>query len=416
MRVLVTDGNERSALAITRALGQRDIEVIVGAETERSLAAASKYCWRSFSYPSPYGDARGFVAQMVEVVKRLKVTTVVPTSDIAMSLIGQYRHEFEKHTNLPIPATEVYESLSNKYYLTQLANELKVPFPETIFVPDGCWEKAVCSPLHYPAVVKPGRSLISINGNVRKTAIHYAASERQLKRLYETIDYLREPSLIQRRVEGEGQGVFALMNNGKPVALFAHRRLREKPPSGGVSVLRESIALPQPMTQLALRLLQHVGWHGVAMVEFKIDRHTGVPFLMEVNGRFWGSLQLALDAGIDFPHLLYQMATGERLQLPANDYRIGVKSRWLLGDVDHLIARLFKSDAELSLPPNSPTKLRTVLEFCRFYERGMRNEVLRFEDPKPFVYELQQYIRNLRRFRSSGNGEAIEARCSDAQN
>ena len=88
---------------------------------------------------------------------------------------------------------------------------------------------------------------------MRKTGVHYAASEAELNRLYNTIDYLRQPSLIQRRVEGDGQGVFALMNKGKPVALFAHRRLREKPPSGGVSVLRESISLPQPMTDYALR-------------------------------------------------------------------------------------------------------------------------------------------------------------------
>ena len=76
-------------------------------------------------YPSPFADARGFVTQIMDVIKRLQVAMVVPTSDIAMSLIGQHRHEFEEHTNLPIPATEVYESLSNKYYLMQLATKLK---------------------------------------------------------------------------------------------------------------------------------------------------------------------------------------------------------------------------------------------------------------------------------------------------
>ena len=217
----------------------------------------------------------------------------------------------------------------------------------------------------------------------------------ELIRLYSEVDYLQQPSLIQRRVEGDGQGLFALMDRGKPVVLFAHRRLREKPPSGGVSVLRESIALPQPMTEYALRLLQHASWHGVAMVEFKVDRQTGIPLLMEVNGRFWGSLQLAIDAGLNFPYLLYRMATGEELQLPANGYRTGVKSRWLLGDLDHLLLRLFKSDAELSLPLNSPTKLQTLLDFCRFYQRDMRYEVLRLDDPKPFAYELRQYVHRL---------------------
>jgi predicted ATP-grasp superfamily ATP-dependent carboligase len=392
MRVLVTDGNERSALAVTRALGQQGLQVVIGAETEHSLAAASKYCWQSFSYPSPYADAQGTVAKILDVVKHLHVGMVFPTSDIAMSLIAQRRQEFKQHSLLPIPSTETFESLSNKYRLMQLAAELGIPIPETAFVPDGRLEGVVTTLRDFPLVVKPGQSVVKINGHLRKTGVHYAASEAELKRLYDTIDYLRQPSLIQRRVEGEGQGVFALMNHGQPVALFAHRRLREKPPSGGVSVLRESIPLPQPMTEYALRLLQNAGWHGVAMVEFKIDRQTRTPLLMEVNGRFWGSLQLAIDAGLNFPYLLYQLAAGEPLELPRNGYRIGVKSRWLLGDVDHLIARLLKSDAELSLPPNSPTKLRTLLEFCRFYERGMRNEVLRFDDPRPFAYELRRYV------------------------
>ncbi|MGH7769055.1 MAG: ATP-grasp domain-containing protein, partial [Candidatus Binatia bacterium] len=303
---------------------------------------------------------------------------------------------------LPIPTADSFESLTNKYRLMQLATKLGVPIPETVFISDGRWRQASSSFPPFPVVVKPGRSVVNIEGHLRKTGIHYAAGEAELERLYSTIDYLGQPSLIQRRIEGEGQGVFALMDKGKPVSLFAHRRLREKPPSGGVSVLRESVALPQPMTDYALRLLQHVGWHGVAMVEFKVDRQSGVPLLMEVNGRFWGSLQLALDAGINFPCLLYRIASGEELQLPVNGYRIGVKSRWLLGDLDHLLLRLLKSDEELSLPPNSPTKLRTLLEFCRFYQSGTRNEVLRFDDPKPFARELGRYVRDLLRPRHAG--------------
>jgi predicted ATP-grasp superfamily ATP-dependent carboligase len=401
MSVLITDGNERAALALTRALGRQRLKVAVGAENEDSLAAASKYCWRSFSYPSPYADERGFVSRLLEVVKDLKISMVFPTSEIAMALMVRHRQKFEAHTILPIPTTDAFISLSNKYRLMQLAAELGVPIPETVYVSDGRWEQVSSKLPDFPVVVKPGKSVVDIEGRLRKTGIHYAASEAELERLYNTIDYLGQPSMIQRRIEGEGQGVFALMDKGRPVSLFAHRRLREKPPSGGVSVLRESVALPQPMTDYALRLLQHVGWHGVAMVEFKVDRQSGAPLLMEVNGRFWGSLQLALDAGINFPYLLYRIAAGEKVQLPVNGYRIGVKSRWLLGDLDHLLLRLLKSDEELSLPPNSPTKLKTLLEFCRFYQPGMRNEVLRFDDPKPFARELGRYVRDLLRPRQA---------------
>lgn len=225
--------------------------------------------------------------------------------------------------------------------------------------------------------------------------MHIASTESELRQLYRELDYLWRPSMIQERVEGRGRGLFALMDHGTPVALFAHERLREKPPCGGVSVLRQSIALSEPMTDYALRLLRHVRWHGVAMVEFKWDERTETPVLMEVNGRFWGSVQLAIDAGVNFPLLLYQMATGQPMRPTANQYRIGARSRWLLGDLDQLLVRLWKSDEALHLPAGYPSRLRSLAEFCRFVQPGMRYEMLRSGDPGPFLHELRQFVADL---------------------
>ena len=50
--------------------------------------------------------------------------------------------------------------------------------------------------------------------------------------------------------------------------------------------------------------LAHLGWEGVAMVEYRWDQETDKFFLMEMNLRFWGSLHLALYAGVDFPRML----------------------------------------------------------------------------------------------------------------
>ena len=195
---------------------------------------------------------------------------------------------------------ESYDLVSDKYRLMRLAQELGVPIPDTVFVENGRLPNDIKDVGDYPLVVKPGRSLVSVDDTWTRTTVQQVANRQELEQLYRDTPYLRMPSLIQRRVEGEGQGIFALCDQGTPLALFAHRRLREKPPSGGVSVLRESIELPKTMTDYAVKLLEKVRWHGVAMVEFKVERDTGIPRLMEINGRFWGSLQLALDAGVEF--------------------------------------------------------------------------------------------------------------------
>lgn len=393
MRVLVTDGNERAALAVTRALGREAIEVIVGAETQRSLASASRYCRESVSYPSPYQDPQGFVNALLDVVRKQRVDALFPVSDIAMHVIGPEKTRFAGYTHIPTPDAETFSEISDKYRLMQQAVAQGVAIPETLFVPDGQLDSVIEKVCEFPVVVKPGCSLVKEGQQWKKTSVCYAESRDALMRLYNERPYLRQPSLIQRRVVGEGQGLFVLMNQGLPLGMFAHRRLRERPPSGGVSVLRESIALPKAMVDATLTLLQRVSWHGVAMVEFKVDAARHRPLLMEINGRFWGSLQLAIDAGVNFPLRLLNMAMGKAEVLPADGYRIGVKSRWLLGDLDQLVMRMRKSDRVLNLPPGAPSRFQAMLSFCRLFERDMFYEMEQLSDLGPSRLELMRYLK-----------------------
>ena len=393
MRVLVTDGNERAALAVTRALGREQVEVIVGAESQRCLAGSSRYCGEQIVYPSPYQDPKGFLATLMEVVRRHRVDALFPVSDIAMHVLGPEKAQFERYTHFPAPSAQAFQEISDKYRLMQRAVAEGVPIPGTMFVPDGRLEGIMEGIVHFPVVVKPGCSLMKEGSRWTKTSVCYAESPEELLRAYRERPYLQRPSLIQQRVIGEGQGLFVLMQEGIPLGMFAHRRLRERPPSGGVSVLRESIALPKAMVEATLKLLQPVKWHGVAMVEFKVDAATQRPLLMEINGRFWGSLQLAVDAGVNFPLHLLNMAVGGCGTIPENGYRVGVKSRWLLGDLDQLLMRMRKSDGALNLPPGAPSRFQAIMSFCRFFERNTFYEVERFDDLGPSRFEVMRYLK-----------------------
>jgi predicted ATP-grasp superfamily ATP-dependent carboligase len=198
--------------------------------------------------------------------------------------------------------------------------------------------------------------------------------------------------LIQERVNGPGSGLFALCEHGNIRAAFAHRRIREKPPSGGVSVLREAIPVEPATLRYAEKLLSALNWHGVAMVEFKFDNADMTPKLMEINGRFWGSLQLAVDAGVDFPWLLYCMYQGKPMENNLA-YRSGVKTRWFLGDVDHLLIVWTHRRKSLALPPNHPGRLKTALLFLTSFRPSVKSEVLKMSDMVPAWVEFRQYLR-----------------------
>jgi predicted ATP-grasp superfamily ATP-dependent carboligase len=397
--VLVTDGNERAALAVTRALGKQGVRVVVGAESKSSLAGASRYCAGTWQYPPPLSAPSQFVSSLVEAVTRFEITSIMPVTDATVQVLAELRDRFRPSVTGAIPSLASYDLVSDKYRLMKLAQELGIPIPKTVFVPDENIAAVLEQLTEYPVVVKPGRSLLRVDERWIKTSVHYVADVEELADLYRRTPYLRYPSLIQQRIEGEGQGVFGLFDQGRPSALFAHRRIREKPPAGGVSVFRESIELPRPMVDHAVRLLEQVKWHGVAMVEFKVDRHSKVPLLMEINGRFWGSLQLAIDAGLNFPYLLYQVMNGVPVAVPNNGYRIGTKSRWLLGDLDHLLMRLTKSNAELHLDRNAPSRGRCLAEFGKLFQHDLHYEVESLSDPGPALTEYRAWVSHLGRRR-----------------
>jgi predicted ATP-grasp superfamily ATP-dependent carboligase len=394
MKALVTDGNQRSALAVTRSLGRRGISVVVGEEEPVFLAGSSRHCRRRVIYPSPYRDPEGFRSFLAEFVAREGVDLVVPVADVTTAAVSLDQERLRHHTAVAVPPFEAFETVTDKASALEAAARIGIPIPATHVVDGVAGLAGIAGRIQFPAVVKPARSRIRTGRGWAATRVHYAASEVDLYRLYEQTDYLASHrSLIQERIVGPGVGLFGLFDRGRLLTAFAHRRLREKPPSGGVSVLCESVPAPSELREDASRLLGPLGWHGVAMLEYKLDA-AGVRHLIEVNGRFWGSLQLAVDAGVDFPYLSCQLALGRPPDVPAS-YRVGVRNRWLLGDLDHLLARLLHAPGDLALPPGAPSRGRTLIDFVATTRPGVGDLVVSADDPKPFLYELSEYARSV---------------------
>jgi predicted ATP-grasp superfamily ATP-dependent carboligase len=387
-KVLILDANQRSALAATRSLGSKDIPVVVADQSVQTLAGASRFCREGFVYPSPYLHSERFLETVQQESSIRGVGVIFPMTEISAELVLKSRAQLEG-VEIPFASFPAFERLTDKGKLLELARELGVPVPRTWFVERAEAVEGIMSELEFPVVLKPRRSRLLSAGRWQSTSVRYARSAEELRRSVASLEFLREhPFLVQECVQGEGRGIFALCNRGEPVVFFAHRRLRENPPSGGVSTLSESVNLDPRMQEYAAAILRAVRWHGVAMVEFKCG-YDGRICLMEVNARFWGSLQLAIDAGVDFPWLLYRLAVGEAP--PVNPgYTVGVRSRWLMGDVAHLYKVLHTNSSGHGL--NGWRKRDSIMGFLNFFDRRVRWDVNRWHDWRPFVRELRNRL------------------------
>jgi predicted ATP-grasp superfamily ATP-dependent carboligase len=387
-RILVLDGNQRAALAAVRSLGAKGLWVAVGESCAPSMAGLSRYCRQSITYADPFSAPRPFFEDLLKQIDEQNISFLLPITEATTYVILAYRDELPAHVTLPFPETVSVEQLANKNKLFQLARQQNVPVPETIFCADAEEGLEALETInHFPVVLKPFKSKILQPTSIVSTQVVIAHSAREASDALKSHLFFQFPFTIQSFIEGSGQGIFALFDHGEPVCFFAHRRLREKPPGGGVSVLCESAPVNDQLRTYAENLLRSVAWHGVAMVEFRVAPD-GTGYLMEVNPRFWGSLQLAIDSGIDFPWWLYLASTGQTVPQACWQHR---RVRWLLGDLDRLYLVL-KSSAEVY------TFGQKLVEILRFFTPGLRtrHEVNRWKDLRPFWFEVKQYLRALK--------------------
>lgn len=384
MRVLVTDGDSRAALAVTRSLGRLGHHVVVGERRSPSLAQSSRFCVERMVYPDPAGGSDAFVEHLRTFVMEQRIDVVVPVADVTTLLLTNHRDRFEPCCAVPFGQGSVVARAADKVDVYETAARIGVPVPRSVVVsPLGPVPE---TDFGFPVVVKPRRSRVRTEAGWVSSAVSYAADRRALLRDLAGRPRHDFPLLVQERIEGPGLGVFACYQNGRPVALFGHRRLRERPPWGGVSTLSESTLLDDVARDGAVRLLDEIGWSGVAMVEFKRDLRDGLPKLMEINGRFWGSLQLAVDAGVDFPALLLRSLQPEAMGSPA-PYKIGVRSRWLWGDLDSLLLVLVGKARAMGAPIS---RWRALADFawCRGDELHYENP--RWNDLGPWWHETRE--------------------------
>lgn len=332
--VLVTDAWRGSAVACIRSLGRRGWRVTAADSVRHSAGFRSRYATDRLRYPDPATHADAAAAAILEAAERTGVDLVIPVTDEVGLPLAALRERFEGRTRLALPRATAMAAAHDKAQTLALAERLGVPTPATVAVETADEAVRTAASLGWPVVVKPQASRRTRDdGTVEAFTVSYAADAASLRERMAALEG-RSGVLLQRWRPGEGHGVELLADRGRALAAFQHRRLREVPVTGGASALRESVALDPELLDHARRLLAALEWTGLAMVEFRLT--PAGPELMEINGRIWGSLPLAVHAGMDFPGRLADLLLDgpPPADTPlATDYRIGVRARNLRLDV-----------------------------------------------------------------------------------
>lgn len=386
--VLVLDGDQSSSLAIVRALGRRGVRVHVASHVTDSIAGYSRHAQARLLYPDPLHDGDAFVGWLAEMLSHHPYALTIPVTERTLVPIHRNRHRLPTD-RLAIAPQEALEQALDKELTVGLADRLGIPVPRSLTVHSVDEALRTAASFVYPVVVKPSRSVGTAGASRVQLSVTYALNVDQLAR--QVGHALRHGGVIlQEYFRGEGVGVELIADRGSVRYVFQHRRLHEVPLTGGGSSLRVSEPVTPHLRQAAETLMAALGWHGVAMVEFKHASATGDYRLVEINGRFWGSLPLAVAAGADFPCMLYELMTEGRVgEVPPA--RSGIVCRNLARDLDWL-EHVLRRAAPVGIA-SLPTTGRVVRDTLMVFSSRHRFDVQSLQDLRPGWVDMVRIAR-----------------------
>jgi predicted ATP-grasp superfamily ATP-dependent carboligase len=385
--ILVTDAGRGSSIAIIRSLGRRGWRVVAGDSDAGSLGFRSRHVAERIVYPSPESHPADYARSVSRAVSDFGIDLVIPVTDAAILPLAAEASSLPGACRVAMPDPKALTFVTDKESTFALAARLGVPVPRSVPVESVDAAAGAAAQLGWPVVLKPRSSRVFRDGStIEAFEVAYASGPGDLAARLRRFEGRCE-ILVQEYCPGVGYGVGLLMHEGRLLAAFQHRRVHEFPLTGGASSLRESVPLDPVLYDHSVKLMSAIRWTGLAMVEFKVG--PSGPMLMEVNGRVWGSLPLAVMCGIDFPRLLVELY----LDGPPPDeapprlgYRVGVRARNLELDIVWIGATLSGQRKYPFL--RTPGPARGLVGILELLDPRCRSDLLTMEDPGPGLAEI----------------------------
>lgn len=391
--VLVLDAKLRQSLVTVRSLGQRGMRV--GASEVENLAGSvpafsSRWCQQAFIAPSYEQSPAPYVDYLEHLLDNTGARVIIPSADGTLAVLRQYREEIEKRVRIAMAKEPALAIAVNKDQTLEIARQLDIGVPLGVHVDTVNDVPAALREVGLPAVVKPVESWLWGEQESERLICQLVTTADEAKQAVEALTRLGGSVLFQQFLSGRREAVNLLYANGEFYARFAQWAKRTQPPLGGTSVFRQSIAIPSDIGEQSERLVRTIDLEGYSEIEFRRDA-AGKPYLMEINPRLSASIEVAVRAGVDFPYLIYQWASGERIER-VTGYRTGGWMRYLEGDLLTTIQSLTQRGR-----PGVPSPAHAFFDFAVSFCIPAGYDYIDWKDLRPGWIATVDFARSLRR-------------------
>jgi len=387
-KVLVLGDDDRSFLTIVRSLGRKNISVHTGWCSPAAFALHSKYVTKVHHIPPFSLQNDSWKKTLISIFQQENFDLVIPCNDLTMTPLQTYRKELEKYVPIYLLSDRAFNITQDKIKTYELAKSNNLPVPKSIIINRNSDISKIFSNFKFPIVLKPRLSVTPDDLENK----HFVRKVYTKDDLTDYINYIlndNEEIQVQENFIGTGVGIEVLVDNGEILVVFQHIRVHE-PLMGGGSTYRKSAAPNLELLDATKNLMKSLNYTGVAMVEFKVNFDTGQWIFVEINGRFWGSLPLAVSSGVDFPYYLYQLLVNKQRDFP-QEYKKGIFCRNFLYDLDWMIQNYHADKSDKTLATLSYGEVaKEILHILSFRERS---DVFVLDDLGPGGAELNYLVK-----------------------
>jgi predicted ATP-grasp superfamily ATP-dependent carboligase len=370
VRALILDeGRDRGALAGARALHRAGWTVGVGSP-ERRLAASSRATARWHDVPSAQEDAQGYLAATAGAIREGGYDVVFPCDDAGVLMLSRFRDE--------VPATVPYGSDKSvlrgfdKLELTRAAERAGLAVPATTEANEATTPEDWSGPV----VVKPSLHYGFEHNQPGHLVAAIARSPAEVAQRVAAIHAAGERPLVQEVIAGRLMAMGVLADrDSRVIACVQQLAEHTWPPEAGISARARTVPVDAELAEGVAALVRDLGWFGLVQIQFLVPTD-GVPRVLDFNGRYYGSLALAVAAGVDLPVLWARLATGRPVG-PVAPARTGVRYQWLTRDLKASAAQ--------------DGRLRGTMDALRAATRS-RHSVWAARDPWPAIQHYGERV------------------------
>jgi predicted ATP-grasp superfamily ATP-dependent carboligase len=377
--VLLAGNSEYGTLAAVRALRAAGYAPWLAVDEPGVYAARSRATAGTVLVPDPKVDGVGFVREVAAAARRLSVRAVLPGGESYLLALAGRESDFASIA-LGVPPRESVERATDKALLPEFAAAAGLRTPPTVKVGRGDGEKL--GGVGFPAIVKPRRNWVRSPRETVPTAysmryypVRCVSSEEQAEEALGNLP--GGEGLVQPHIPGQLVSVAGVSWEGKLYCALHQAAIRIWPPLCGGSAYAQTIPPDAELERGVGSLLRAIGWSGLFQAQF-VRSPEGEHYLIDLNPRVYGTLALAVAAGMNLPVVWADFLLARRPNI--DGYRAGVGFRNEENDARALVRMLMKGECQRALQGFVP-------------RRGTTHAMFSMRDPMPLLTSLARLSR-----------------------